>query len=100
MLHHVLYGARVRAKLTLQNVSERTGLTVSYHSQLENGKRRPSAATLPILGAALAISSEDLMEALAADNVSRTKRQKDPSLMRPPGARHCEPQCEDAPRTG
>ena len=82
MLHRVLYGARARAKLTLQTVAERTGLTVAYLSLLENGKRRPSAATLPILGAVLAISNDELMEALAADNDIRARRQKDKPLTR------------------
>ena len=97
MLHRVLYGARARAKLTLQAVSERTGLTVAYLSMLENGLRRPSAATLPILGAALDVSNDELMDALAADNLMRAKRHKD-HPPRPTPHRHCGSQCEEAPQ--
>jgi transcriptional regulator with XRE-family HTH domain len=66
MLHYVLYAARARAKLTLQALSRQTGLTESYLSMLENGKRTPSAETLPILGSALSIPGDDMLIALAA----------------------------------
>jgi transcriptional regulator with XRE-family HTH domain len=50
-------------KLTLENLSERSGLTPHYLSTLETGKRDPSVSTLLKLAKALGVPPGDLLEA-------------------------------------
>jgi transcriptional regulator with XRE-family HTH domain len=50
-------------KLTLENLSERSGLTPHYLSTVETGKRDPSVSTLLKLARALGVPPGDLLEA-------------------------------------
>ncbi len=52
---------RTQQGLTLQQVSERAHLDVSTLSRLESGKRRLALDHLPLLAAALGVTSDDLL---------------------------------------
>lgn len=54
---------RTEQGLTLQQVSERAHLDVSTLSRLESGKRRLALDHLPLLAAALGVTSDDLLGA-------------------------------------
>jgi transcriptional regulator with XRE-family HTH domain len=54
---------RTAQKLTLEGLSERSGLTPHYLSTLETGKRDPSVSTLLKLARALGVPPGDLLEA-------------------------------------
>lgn len=57
----VLRAARLRAEMTLAELSNLTGLTTSYHSNLETGKKvNPSMEALILTTRALKISLADL----------------------------------------
>lgn len=57
----VIRGARTRAGLTLSQVAERTGLSVSYLSQVERDRLAPSVSALKRIGDALEIAAGALM---------------------------------------
>ena len=57
--------------LTQELVSERTGFTQGYISELENGRRNPTVVTLFEIGQVLGVLPEDLV---AADDVARAER--------------------------
>ena len=52
---------RERRGLTLQEVASRSGLSRSYISEIENGKKQPSLKTLEALAGALNVALEALM---------------------------------------
>lgn len=52
---------RVAAGLTLPELADQTGLSRGYLSDIENGKKSPSAVTLRVLAPALGCEIEDLM---------------------------------------
>ena len=52
---------RERRGLTLQEVADRSGLSRSYISEIENGKKQPSIKALEALTAALNVSLDALM---------------------------------------
>ena len=52
---------RAEQGLTLQQVSERSHLDVSMLSRLESGKRRLALDHLPVLAAALGVTTDDLL---------------------------------------
>ncbi len=56
-----LKAARERASVTQAALADLTGLTVSYLSMLENGKRGPTLDTVDEIAAALEISPRDLL---------------------------------------
>ena len=52
---------RIAQGLTQENLAERVDLSVSYISEIENGKKRPSLKTLEKIAAALDVSLISLM---------------------------------------
>jgi transcriptional regulator with XRE-family HTH domain len=61
------FGAEVRRRrkaqgLTLEQLAERSGLTFSYLSTVETGKRDPSLSTMRALATALGVALGDLLE--------------------------------------
>lgn len=60
-LGSVIRGARRRAGLTLSQVAGRTGLSVSYLSQVERDRLAPSVSALKRIGDALEIAAGALM---------------------------------------
>lgn len=60
---------RKQARLTQDQLSKLTGLSVRYISLLENGKRNPSDKAKELLAKALRVSSVDIFLAF-----NRTKR--------------------------
>ena len=52
---------RIAQGLTQENLAERVDLSVSYISEIENGKKRPSLKTLEKIAAALDVSLVSLM---------------------------------------
>lgn len=52
---------RQRRNLTLQELAQRAGLSVSYLSEVERGKKQPSLETIEKLSTALNISKEGLI---------------------------------------
>jgi len=53
--------ARTAQDLTLKELAEHTGLSVSYLSDIERGRTNPSLSTLETLAAALGMSVIDLL---------------------------------------
>jgi transcriptional regulator with XRE-family HTH domain len=53
--------ARVRAKLTQEQFSEKSGFSQQYISGLERGRRNPTVVTLYELALALGVSPVDLL---------------------------------------
>ncbi|MCC8056958.1 helix-turn-helix transcriptional regulator [Cloacibacillus sp.] len=56
---------RIAQGLTQENLAERVDLSVSYISEIENGKKRPSLKTLEKIAAALEVS---LVSLIGEDN--------------------------------
>jgi len=52
---------RLKGKITLQNLAEKTGLTKGYLSKIENTQKAPPVSTLLILSRALNISLSDIL---------------------------------------
>ena len=52
---------RIARRLTQENLAEKVDLSVSYISEIENGKKRPSLKTLEKIAAALEVSLVSLM---------------------------------------
>ena len=52
---------RIAQGLTQENLAERVDLSVSYISEIENGKKRPSLKTLEKIATALDVSLVSLM---------------------------------------
>lgn len=55
---------REAAKLTLEELAERAGLTPNYIGTIENGKRDPSLSTIVALAKGLAIAPGELFGSL------------------------------------
>lgn len=53
---------RLKRKLTLEHVAEKTGFNKSYLSKIENGKSPPPIATLSRIAQALGISIADFFK--------------------------------------
>lgn len=66
-IHTMLRGIRKGKRLTLLNVSEATGVSVSFLSDLERGKTRPSLDTLEKLAAFYGVAVGELFPAPAPD---------------------------------
>jgi XRE family transcriptional regulator, regulator of sulfur utilization len=60
-LHERLKEVRISRDLTLKGLAERTGLSVSYLSDIERGRTNPSLTTLETLAVALDITVLDLL---------------------------------------
>lgn len=60
-LHHRLKELRTAHSLTLKGLAERTGLSVSYLSDIERGRTTPSLATLESLASALEMTVIDFL---------------------------------------
>ncbi len=66
-VHAMLRGIRKGKRLTLLNVSEATGVSVSFLSDLERGKTRPSLDTLEKLAAFYGVAVGELFPAPSPD---------------------------------
>jgi transcriptional regulator with XRE-family HTH domain len=55
---------REAAKLTLEELAERAGLTPNYIGTIENGKRDPSLSTIVALARGLSVASGELFGSL------------------------------------
>lgn len=62
---------RLERGLTQEAVSERTGFTQGYISELENGRRNPTVVTLFEIGQILGVAPESLV---AADDEARAEQ--------------------------
>eukprot|EP01037_Dinobryon_pediforme_P019235 gene19235-19620_t len=62
---------RLERGLTQEVVSERTGFTQGYISELENGRRNPTVVTLFEIGQILGVNPEVLV---AADDEARAEQ--------------------------
>ncbi len=61
MIAESIRDARARAGLTLDQVAQRTDLSVAHLSRLESGDRQPSVAALIVLSRALGVSMGSLL---------------------------------------
>lgn len=61
---------RIAEDLTIEELAERTGLSVSYVSRLEKGERNLSVRNLNLFAHALNVSSSELLEAAPAKNLN------------------------------
>jgi len=59
--HKLIREIRQKRNITLQELSKRTNLSVSYLSEIERGKKQPSLDTIEKLAKALNISKEGLI---------------------------------------
>lgn len=59
-----LRATRVDERITIEALSRRTGLSMSYISRLERAERRPSLDTLLRLASGLPLSVSEMMEEL------------------------------------
>ncbi|WP_327142104.1 helix-turn-helix domain-containing protein [Nocardia sp. NBC_01327] len=62
-LGHVIHNRRLAVKLTLAQLSEHTGLSQSFLSQLENGRTNASLRSLQRISDALATTATELLAA-------------------------------------
>lgn len=72
-----LKNLRLRSHLTLEDVSQRSGLEKSYLSRLERSLKRPSISTVLKLCDALGVKLSSLLEESAQDSMIRVIRKKD-----------------------
>lgn len=85
MLHHVLYGLRMRAGLTQSDLAERSHLSRSHITMIEQGHRLPSSHAVRQLEEALGDEDHALTEALTALRLLHGR------LTRGPGRPQCMP---------
>jgi transcriptional regulator with XRE-family HTH domain len=79
------FGASVRSKrrghgLTLEQLSERVGITPNYLGRIENGRVDPSLSVVVAIARAL---DADIAELVGRDEAAQTKRRVAPRLQRP-----------------
>lgn len=60
---------RTKNKLTLKELSEKSGISISFISDIENGRRNPSIEKLKLLAKALDVSADEFLK----DNSSNLK---------------------------
>lgn len=72
-----LKNLRLRSGLTLEDVSQRSGLEKGYLSRLERSLKRPSISTVLKLCEALGVKLSSLLEENAQDSMIRVIRKKD-----------------------
>ena len=65
----MIRASRRRNSLTLTQLSERSGLSIAFLSQIENNRANPSLNSLSAIAAALECSVVDIMEAADAARV-------------------------------
>ena len=59
-----LRNARTSAKLTQEELADRSGFSQQYISELENGRRNPTIVSIYELAQALGITHEELVASL------------------------------------
>ena len=75
---------RLKAKLTLQELSERTGLSTSYLSKMEKSKKAPPVSTLITIAKALNVTISFLLGEINEDNsLLLVKKNERPLLAQP-----------------
>ena len=61
---------RKQEKMTLEELSEKTGLTAAYLSMIERGKREPTLSTLMKIATVLKVTTESLWTTIATPQAS------------------------------
>ena len=84
-----LRALRKQNKLTLKELSEKTSLSISFISDIENKRRNPSIDNLKILANALNVSVSELLdEKLYAPTANKVNNNDDEDLRRIERARN------------
>ncbi len=84
-----LRALRKQNKLTLKELSEKTNLSISFISDIENKRRNPSIDNLKLLANALNVSVSDLLdEKLYAPKANKFNNNDDEDLRRIERARN------------
>lgn len=77
-LSNKLRALRKENKLTLKDLSLKSGISVSFISDIENGRRNPSIETLKILATSLGISADEfLKDGVSNKNINIPLTKKD-----------------------
>lgn len=85
----VIRNRRTELSLTLASVSELSGLSQSFLSQLENGRTNTSLRSLQLIADVLRTTAADLLAQAGDDDVVVT-RHDDPTLVLPLSAAHSD----------
>lgn len=67
---------RTKNKLTLKELSERSGISISFISDIENGRRNPSIEKLKSLANALGVSADEFLKDSSFGDTKQNNKSK------------------------